>query len=273
MRRLLRLLAMLPLAASCSVEEMLDDFAPDDQVAFSQQHLALYSAGDTDAIIEQLSGKVRGPGIEDTIAQVVEYVPAGEHIGVELIGYFRRSGPDTDVATLSFQYEFPDTWLTASVQLDVSELPYRVLAVNVNKLPTSLQELHAFRLFGNGIQGVIVVFFCVAIPIFCLVSFVFCLRTPIPKRKWLWAIFTLCGLGSVTMNWTTGEIGQQLLSLQLLGSGIQRGGLYGPWLLSFAMPFGAIAFWARRKEWFEEAAKADEPEPPAASGTQPDPEA
>ena len=69
------------------------------------------------------------------------------------------------------------------------------------------------------------------------------IRAPKFKRKWLWAIMAFVGVGSATMNWTTGVSNFQPLMLSLIGAGATHQGFLGffPWILKFTLPIGAIA--------------------------------
>ncbi|HAI69239.1 MAG TPA: hypothetical protein DCM38_07375, partial [Gammaproteobacteria bacterium] len=62
-------------------------------------------------------------------------------------------------------------------------------------------------------------------------------------------IFILFGFVNVTVNWTTGGINIDPLSILLLGAGFRKVGLYGPVLISVAIPLGAIIFMIKRKKW------------------------
>ncbi len=87
------------------------------------------------------------------------------------------------------------------------------------------------------------------IPLFILATLVECVRTPIPRRKWLWVLFILLGFGSIQLNWTTADYAIQAFHVNLLGAGAVASGRYAPWVLSFGIPLGAITFWSRRKEF------------------------
>ena len=85
-----------------------------------------------------------------------------------------------------------------------------------------------------------------------LYAFVLCIRTRNVKRKWLWILFILVGFGAVQANWTTGEIGFKLLNIQLFSAGAVAQS-YSPWIITAALPLGAIIFlfkrWQRGREW------------------------
>ena len=65
-------------------------------------------------------------------------------------------------------------------------------------------------------------------------------------RKWPWVLFILFGIGSLAVNWTTGETQVSALALRLFSISIS-GALYGPWVLAVSFPLGALVFLFRRK--------------------------
>jgi hypothetical protein len=66
------------------------------------------------------------------------------------------------------------------------------------------------------------------------------------KRKWLWIIFILFGIGRITVNWTTNRWGFSPLSFLVFGSGAFAQP-FGAWMISISFPLGAIVFLLRRK--------------------------
>jgi hypothetical protein len=88
----------------------------------------------------------------------------------------------------------------------------------------------------------------VSMPIVAIVMLVLVLRTTVPRRKWLWILAVLVGVGRVSFNWTTGEIGLQPFQALLLGAAWFQP-FYGPLILSASPPLGALAFLWRRRQW------------------------
>ena len=103
-----------------------------------------------------------------------------------------------------------------------------------------------FRLEGKSLLHYAVLGLVVALPIFTIYALVACFMTRMPGRKWAWALFILFGVGSVALNWTTGEWEFQPLRLQLL-SASATAALYQPWVLSASFPLGAVIFLFRRR--------------------------
>lgn len=97
---------------------------------------------------------------------------------------------------------------------------------------------------------------------FIICTLILCARDKtIERRKWLWLLFILFGTWGVMMNWTTGKIslnflivnsetGDFTLSIikaQLLGGGVEKSGVYAPWMLEIGFPLGACLYWLRRR--------------------------
>ena len=67
------------------------------------------------------------------------------------------------------------------------------------------------------------------------------------RRKWIWILFILFGIGQFAINWTTGQWSVKLLQLQLFGAGTFAP-LFGPWTVFVSLPVGAIIFLLQRKK-------------------------
>ena len=62
------------------------------------------------------------------------------------------------------------------------------------------------------------------------------------KKKWLWIIFMLIGIGKYSFNWTGGQMSFTPLAIQLFSAAAFKGGLYAPWVISVSVPIGALSF-------------------------------
>ena len=248
-RFLLFCLTVTPLLCSCDVRGFAERFVPEAESEFAKEHFDLYRTGDVDEIISQLNPALVDDEIRGKIEAIVDYVPGTEPTGLEVVGASTHSSADTRMVSLSIEYKYPDEWLVYSITIDTSGEPFRVNSVNALRSEQSLAETNAFRIAQNGLPGILIVIFGVAVPIFCIAVFVICLRTPIPKGKWRWAIFTLLGAMTYQINWSTGETAFIPMHVQLLGAGFSRAGFYGPWIISVSIPFGALVFLSKRKRW------------------------
>ena len=70
----------------------------------------------------------------------------------------------------------------------------------------------------------------------------------LPKR-WLWVFVALIGVGTVSLDWSTGDYSQRMFNFLLFSAGAIKGGPIDPWVLSLAFPAGAFAAIARVSKW------------------------
>lgn len=116
-------------------------------------------------------------------------------------------------------------------------------------LPDSLENLNRFEFFGQGPINYLMLLCCIAVPVFMLATFVRVIRAPLPRRKWLWALFVLLGVGQIALDWNVGTLSFSLLQLRPLGSGWLKAGEFAPTVLFTSFPLGAILFFVRRRKW------------------------
>jgi len=58
-----------------------------------------------------------------------------------------------------------------------------------------------------------------------------------------WILASLIGLGSFSINWTTGATGFSIVSFHILGAGYVRSGTVAPWVVTWSIPLGTILMW------------------------------
>jgi hypothetical protein len=175
-------------------------------------------------------------------------VPAEAPRSVKLVGAHKFIQDGVSSLNTTFEYEFPSKWLVANVAIQEKSGVKSIIGFNVYQRSQSLEDEHRFTLAGKqapqyfGLAGAIAVF---AISLYALVA---CARTKQLHKKWLWILFILAGFGKFAVNWTTGEWGFSPLFVQLFSASAVAP-LYGPWVVGFSIPIGAIVFliYARRR--------------------------
>ncbi len=221
--------------------------APDDDEALAKECFEAIRAGEFKTVIDQLDPQLQTTGVESNLTQVASILDHGEPLSLELVGCNVFSNPDKKRSFLTYQYQFTNAWVIAAITIDTIGGVKRVLSVNVNPIPKSLGELNAFTLSGKGILHYVLLVLAIIVPIFIIWTLVLCIRTKI-RKKWLWLIFIILGIFQIKLNWTTGQMGIQPLAVQLFGAGFSKMGLFAPWILSVAIPIGAIVFLIKRKK-------------------------
>ncbi|WP_140636123.1 hypothetical protein [Methylibium rhizosphaerae] len=147
---------------------------------------------------------------------------------------------------LTFEYQYKEGWLLATTVLERRDGKVTVQGIHFSPRTQSLESENAFAPAEKGALHYVVLAFAVTIPAFIIYAFVACMRTRMPRRKWLWLVFIAVGLVQFRFNWTTGAWGVQPLAFSLLGAGFSKAGPVGPYLFTLAFPLGALLFLKKR---------------------------
>jgi hypothetical protein len=237
----------------CSQQAMMDKLTPKEEVEFSKDFLSLFQSRDFERIVKPLNPQLKTEQLPSQLEQIAQFFPASPPTNIELVGSQTFKTGDKWQANITFQYEFPSSWLIANINLErIGDGDLIVNGVNVNPIQDSLANMNKFTLKGKSPLHFVFLVLAIFIPVFMVATFIFCLRTPIRKRKWLWAIFILVGFVQFSLNWTNGAYSIKPFSFQLLGAGFMSAGKYAPWIMSISLPLGAIFFWMRRNKLIQQ---------------------
>ena len=127
----------------------------------------------------------------------------------------------------------------------------RLVVFGWEPAPLDLSERFPFTLDGVPPPYYALLLLAVATPILMIYAAILCF-TRKPRRRWLWLVFVLLGFGKLSVVWLPGPFDPARirilpLSVQVLGSGIQKVPIYDPWVLSVSFPLGAVLFlWRQR---------------------------
>ena len=217
-------------------------------------------------LLARLDPTIRAGAISQLPA-VQAYVPAGEPRGRKVIGTntMRMAGKGDTVATTD-EYDYGDRTVQVDVRLyrPVGRPAWQVQGFHVQAATAAQLAVNRFTLAGKSALQYLFLAFTVASPLLMVAALVKVVRTPGLRRKWLWGVLAFAGLASLHMNWTTGQLTYQLVSIQLIGAGAVRSlSAFSPWILSATLPVGAILIltgvWANPRRARKAAAQAASP--------------
>jgi hypothetical protein len=150
-------------------------------------------------------------------------------------------GQELATTSITLEYQFPSKWLLVNVVTQRKDDVSTILGLYVNTTPDSLENLYRFTLVGKSAIQYLILTLAVCSLLFSVYVFVICIRTRALKRKWLWALFVLAGIGRLAINWTTGQCTFNLLSIRI-PCAHAFANPYGPWTVAVYLPLGAILF-------------------------------
>ncbi|RKZ51911.1 MAG: hypothetical protein DRR16_27145 [Candidatus Parabeggiatoa sp. nov. 3] len=242
-------LCVIFLLIGCNQQTLLGPFVPQEEVEFSKHYLTLFQSDDFEGIENKINPALKNELLRTKLEQMAAFFPKEKPKDIKIVGSHTFTTHQFRQFNLTFQYEFPNKWLLVNIVLHKKGDELLVNAINVRPLSDSLENINPFTFQNKPIANYLILALAIIIPLFILLALVLCIKTPMPKRKWLWIIFILSSFVKITVNWTTGGINIQPLSFLLLGAGFWKVGISGPVLISVAIPLGAIIFMIKRKKW------------------------
>ena len=229
----------------------MDKLVPQEEAKMAEDYLTKLRQRDFEYVKSKLSNELKPQVTDALLVQMSDYFRDGELISTEIIGSQVHIFNGEWQGNFSFEYHFSEGWNLANAAFRKVGHNYEVIGLNVYQTKMSQKEFHAFSLSNKSLLHYMILIMAIFVPLFILVSTYFCVRTPIPKRKWLWVIFILLGVSAIHINWTTGQYAIQVLSLHLLGASATAASPHAAWMISASIPLGAILFWIKRKRFIQ----------------------
>lgn len=253
MKTLQIIAALLVLFTAFAAKADLSDssLVPQKEMNFAKDFLTQIRERNFEYVLSFIDPVLSGKVSEEKLEEFAAYFPSGELLSVELIGSKVHTQNNTWHGNFSFEYEFESGWAIANTVMKQVAGETTVVAFNVYRTKASQEELNKFELTGKtAIHYTILILAC-AVPVFIFITLIYCVKTPMQKRKWLWILFILGGFGTISINWTTGLYEIKMLHYQLFGAAAGAASKFSPWVVTAGFPFGAIVFWYRRRSLIE----------------------
>ena len=241
---LIALLLLITLAG-CDQASMMKMMTPSEDEQAARGYINLLRQDKIEQIEKDLDPSIKTANIHDTLAKMAALIPSQDPQSIKVVGAYVSRSIDLYQSNISFEYQFPNLWLLANVAIQKKGGVSTIIGFNVYRIPDSLENLNRFTLSGKGILQYLVLALAVLVPLFSIYVLILCIRTKIEKRKWLWILFIILGVGKFAINWTTGQWNVMPVAVQLFGVGAFSPP-YGAWTLSVSLPLGAILFLIRK---------------------------
>jgi hypothetical protein len=197
------LLALMAAWATCQIEAQADnrkDFASlvsDEEFALADQCFELLRHHDFAALSEKLDPELRTPDLEATLNHMAKAIPQEEPVDSEIYRAnvttttVTGSAATTRTTVLTLQYLFPKIWVVQEIALVNRGGGIVVTGFFIESSLESVESRNSLSwstVLRKPAATLIIAAATVVVPVFILISVFFCIRTPIPQRKWLWII-------------------------------------------------------------------------------------
>ena len=254
MRLRFLLLALLALAAGCSRQDAKLPEVPAVDQALAMYYVDQLRTRNFDSIDRAAIPSVRGPKLYDALLKMADTMPEKDApTSRNLVGAQISNNAEGTTTRLIFEYDFAGKWVVANVTLLRKPDAVSLVALSVRAIPESLEARHRFRLTGKSAMHYVVLALAIAFPLLTLYALFVNARTRTaaerkgkPWKTLAWVLFILFGVGSFSINWTTGETQFFPYTLRVFSVSASSV-LNGPWTLSVSLPLGAIALLVRRR--------------------------
>jgi len=179
----------------------------------------------------------------DKLSAMADLIPMGEPKSIKVVDFHVYQHPDSaKTTTITLEYEFANQWVLANLVKDEHAGVSTVSGFHLTPIQDSLENQYRFTLSGmHPAHYLILLLGCAALAV-GIYGFITCLRTPMGRKKWLWAVICLVSVGRFGINWTTGA---SAFSLSV-SVGIPPANAamvpYGPWTVWVSFPLGAVIF-------------------------------
>lgn len=237
------------LSGSATADLSGSPLVPKKEAAFAGDYLQKLRERSFDHVKLHLAPELKAQVTDQKLEEVARYFPPGKLISAELVGSQTHTARSTWHGNFSFEYQFEGGWALANVVLKRAGEGLSVVDFGVYRTDGSQRELNKFVLQGKSPWHYAILALALAVPLFIIITLIVCVRTPIPRRKWLWVIFILGGIGSVSINWTTGASEFNLFQYLVLGGSATASSEYAPWVITAGFPLGALIFWFKRRKF------------------------
>lgn len=249
-RRLLFLSLFLAASgmAACRVPD-LSTFAARPDAVEAREILDTLARKDVSAVVARVDESQRTPELESSLQALAARFPGGAPTSVRMVGYQANvekmvGGPSTETSKVTFESNYDDSYVLSNVVLRrIDDGARRIVGLHTQALPASIEVLNAFSLGDMGLvqYGFLLAMIAVAATTVAALV-VWFRRRRVTARRWWWLLAIVVGAFKLSVNWVTGAWAIQALTIQFFSLSALRDGLFGPWIFSFSIPAGAIAF-------------------------------
>lgn len=243
------LVLLVPLLAGCGANVYMENFVPEETDAVARDFIKSVKRGDYAAAEKVLNPEFVTEGLRNQLGTITEELSGGDITSIKLVK-FNNTYRVPDIRDVRRSYLY--------YQVEVDGVFHMVFAVVDNlrsgekmvqafysePLPSSMDEMNAFTLSGKGFKHYLMLLVALVEAAFILFTAYLCLNTAV-ERRYSWLVLILFGVGSLSLNWTTGALDWNWFTAVFLGAGFLPDGLHGPWTVSVSIPFGAIFFYLK----------------------------
>lgn len=237
----LALLLIVASVAACSQTQMLDRVSTAQERAVAEraiQGIQRADATDLDGIVDAgLRQELRSaiPALQQQLAD------NGTLKLVDARFETQFGQPSVRTTELTYSVDSPDEHSAVLVVLRTigNEKPV-VIGMHAQQLKEQVGWYSGFGLFGKSVAHYLMLATVAAALIVTVASVIRVWRSGRFKRRWIWTIGCLIGVGQLSIDWATGQLSFNPIFLKLLSASVMKPSLFASWFVAVGLPIVAL---------------------------------
>lgn len=219
------------------------------QIAKTRKVLDQLRAGDVPAIMAGVDPSLQGAKTEAQIRQILTFVPTTpiETSDVVALTANRNALTGETRTMVLMQIGTNGTFTSLETDFKAQNGVETMIGLHVRRMSQSFEAATAFSfnrpawMLASGVAWVSMVAILIAGTYAALTAAGMRLHSRV-----LWILAMMVGVGTLSLNWQTGAVTGQWLSLGGPAFNVAKAGPAAAWMVSAHLPIGVLAFWLRR---------------------------
>lgn len=253
------LAALLFLLSGCSQQQWNEKLSTPQDRALAAKTIADLRSGNTAGLRQEMADELfaHTPAEWDKVKAMVPSQGNPELVTVQS-NTMSVDGTTTSTKILNYEFGAASKWVIFQIQLRQNGPRTQVVGWYVQPFAVQPSAAGEFSFADKGALHYLWIVAMLVSVLTILTALILIVRSRGIRRRWLWILGSLVGLGQFSLNWSTGAWGIQPIYFSLFGAAAMKASPFDAWVLSFSLPVVAIVFLLRRKSLI-------------ANGTEPDP--
>jgi hypothetical protein len=192
------------------------------------------------------------PELAKTLAGLAQVIPKAPPVSVRRIAADALETHLGEAYLATYEYAYPDRILI--VRTGMFRPRGGAAVVNtfyIDVTPMSVVRANAFSILDRTPRHYSFLALTLASPLIVVIALISLAGSLRVRRKPLWMMGMVVGLGAVTMNWTTGAVGVRPLFIDPFGVWVMHADtVAAPWMITVSLPLVALIYlFARLLGW------------------------
>lgn len=235
--RLLLIALMIASIAACSAAKITESLLTPEERALVRAAIGDVARGDSASLSRKVPAETAAK-IPGAMPNMQRALPSPPHEIAILNAVVKLGTPR--IANVIYQVKGQSGWAVVHASIQTTAGHPTLISLYIERTAVEPRKLNGFSLANAGAGGLAMLAAMLSVAAITIAALIRIWRSGRFDRRWLWTIGALLGFATMRYNWSTGEIGFQPLSFQLMSLGAYKQPIYAPWILAVSVPVVAL---------------------------------